>query len=181
MTPHRRGEADDTPRTRGAATWRPTLAIVAAVAANGVIGAGNRLPWRVSDDLRHFRALTTGHTVIMGRRTWESIGRPLPGRQNIVVTRQRAYVAAGAEVASSLEAALARASMPAPAFCIGGGALYREALAHATTLHLTEIDREFAGDTTFPAFDRSAWREVAREARAGDEFDYAFVTYERVH
>jgi dihydrofolate reductase len=158
------------------------LALIAAVASNGVIGDGNRLPWRVVEDLKRFRALTTGHAVIMGRRTWESIGRPLPGRQNIVVTRQPDYRAPGAETAPSLEAAIALVRLPAPAFCIGGGLLYRAALPHATTLYLTEIGREYRGDATFPAFDRSDWRETAREpgVRAGpEEPDYAFVTYER--
>lgn len=173
--------ADDTPAARAGATQRPPLAVIAAVAANGVIGAGNRLPWRLAADLKRFRALTTGHTVIMGRKTWESIGRPLPDRQNVVVTRQRAYRAPGADVAPSLDAALALVRLPPPAFCIGGGALYREALPRATTLHLTEIDRAYAGDATFPALDRSAWREVAREPQRGDDFDYAFVTYERAH
>jgi hypothetical protein len=95
------------------------LAVIAAVAANGVIGAGNRLPWRLPEDLRRFRALTTGHAVIMGRRTWESLPRPLPERQNIVVSRRRDYVAAGAEVVGSLDAALQLVRLPPPAFCIG--------------------------------------------------------------
>ncbi len=160
----------------------PALAIIAAVAANAVIGVGNRLPWLLSDDLKHFRSLTTGHAVIMGRRTWESIGRPLPSRQNIVVTRQPGYRAPGAAVAASLEGALALVRFPEPAFCIGGGALYRDALPRAMTLHLTEIRRSFAGDASFPSFDRSAWRETARESRVqdgADGFEYAFVTYER--
>jgi dihydrofolate reductase len=160
----------------------PPLAIIAAVAANGVIGAGNRLPWRLSDDLQRFRALTTGHAVIMGRRTWESIGRPLPGRQNIVVTHHAGSLPADIDAASSLEDALTRVRMPAPVFCIGGSGIYREALPLATTLHLTEIERAFAGDAYFPAIDRSAWRETARERRthAGpDGFEYAFTTYVR--
>jgi dihydrofolate reductase len=162
----------------------PELAIVAAVAANGVIGDGNRLPWRLPADLRRFRALTTGHAVIMGRRTWESIGRALPDRQNIVVTRQRGFAAPGAEVAASLDEALARARMPGPAFCIGGGELYREALPRAATLQLTEIARAYDGDATFPAFDRDAWREVAREAVAAAADGtpaFAFVTYRRTN
>jgi len=163
----------------GAATATVGVALVAAVAANGVIGDANRLPWRLPADLRRFRALTTGHTVIMGRRTWASIGRALPGRQNIVVTRQPNFDAPGAEIAHSLPAALARARCPEPVFCIGGGELYREALPHATTLYLTEISRDIAGDTTFPAFDRRAWHEVAREPHTGDGFAYAFVTYRR--
>jgi len=163
----------------GAATATVDLALIAAVAANGVIGDANGLPWRLPADLRHFRTITTGHSVIMGRRTWASIGRALPDRQNIVVTRQPNFEAPGAEVAHSLPAALARAWRPAPVFCIGGGELYREALPHATTLYLTEIAQDVAGDTTFPAFDRRAWREVARESRMGEAFAYAFVTYRR--
>jgi dihydrofolate reductase len=156
------------------------LALIAAVARNGVIGGGNALPWRLPADLRHFRTLTTGHTVIMGRKTWESIGRALPDRQNIVVTRQRGYAADGALVKASLDAALQAAALPEPVYCIGGGELYALALPRAATLHLTEIDREFEGDTRFPAFDRAAWREAARdEHRAPEGFGYAFVTYER--
>jgi dihydrofolate reductase len=158
------------------------LAIIAAVAANAVIGAGNRLPWRLPEDLRRFRALTSGHAVIMGRKTWESLPGPLPDRQNIVVTRDPHYRAEGAEVATSLDDALARVRMPPPAFCIGGGELYRQAVARASTLYLTEIEREFAGDTTFPEFDKSAWPERASEAHMSegpDAFAYRFVTRER--
>ena len=176
--------ARDKPGTNAAPinSGEPALAIIAAVAANAVIGAGNRLPWLIADDLRHFRSLTTGHAVIMGRRTWESIGRPLPSRQNIVVTRQSGYRASGAEIAPSLESALVLVRLPGPAFCIGGAALYRDALPRAMTLHLTEIRRDFAGDATFPHYDRSDWRETARESRVQDGPDgleYAFVTYER--
>ena len=174
----------DTPGDVAAATepGRPPLAVIAAVAANAVIGDGDRLPWHLADDLKRFRALTTGHAVIMGRRTWESIGRPLPGRQNIVVTRQAAFAAPGAQTAESLPAALALVRMPAPAYCIGGGELYRQALPLATTLYLTEIARAFAGDTTFPAIDRGDFRETSREAHVDNEhgLEYAFVTYERV-
>jgi dihydrofolate reductase len=158
------------------------LALIAAIAANGVIGDGNRLPWRLPDDLRHFRELTTGHAVIMGRRTWESLPGPLPGRQNLVVTRDPSYAAAGAEVVSSLDAALAAVRLPAPAFCIGGGELYRAALPRAVTLYLTEIDRDFAGDVTFPPFDRAEWPAAPAEARSSegpDAFTYRFVTRER--
>jgi len=158
------------------------LAIVAAVAANAVIGDGNRLPWRLPADLKRFRALTSGHAVIMGRRTWESIGRALPDRQNIVVTHQAAFAAMGAEIASSLDDAIARVRLPGPAFCIGGGELYRAALPRADALYLTEIDRDYAGDATFPPFERAAWREVARETHvpiAAGDVGYAFVTYRR--
>lgn len=158
------------------------LALIAAVARNGVIGAGNALPWRLPEDLRHFRALTTGHAVIMGRKTWDSIGRPLPQRQNIVVTRSAAWRAEGAEAAGSLDDAIARVRLPGPAFCIGGGELYAAAIDLAHALHITAIDRDFAGDAHFPAIAPAQWRETAREPRhdAAAGFDYAFVTYERV-
>jgi len=171
---------NDTPPTRGAPRG-PQLAIIAAVAANGVIGANNRLPWRLPEDLRRFRALTTGHAVIMGRKTWESIGHPLPDRQNIVVTRRKDFVADNAQTACSLDDAIARVRMPQPAFVIGGSELFREAMPRASTLHLTEIERAFDGDAMFPSFDRAAWRESARERRtdAAQGFAYAFVTYER--
>jgi len=161
---------------------RPDVALIAAVAANGVIGADNRLPWRLPEDLKRFRALTTGHAVIMGRKTWESLPHALPQRQNIVVTRQRDYAAHGAEVAPSFATALARVRLPEPVFCIGGGELYRTALPFATTLHLTEIARDFEGDATFPPLERSQWRETAREDHppAGPGgFSYSYVTYER--
>jgi dihydrofolate reductase len=161
---------------------RPEVALIAAVAANGVIGTDNRLPWRLPEDLKRFRALTTGHAVIMGRKTWESLPHALPKRQNIVVTRQADLVATGAEIAPSFADALARVQLPGPAYCIGGGELYRAALPFATTLHLTEIERAFEGDARFPPFDRSQWREAAREHRPPaepDGFAYSYVTYER--
>lgn len=166
----------------GAATGAPGVAVIAAVAANGVIGTHNRLPWRIPDDLRRFRRLTAGHAVIMGRRTWESLAGALPDRQNIVVTRQRGYRAPGAEVAESFAAALALVRLPAPAFCIGGGELYREALPRASELHLTEIERDFDGDAHFPALAAGDWRETARErhrTEGPDGFGYAYVTYAR--
>src|SRR6188472_2189541 len=107
---------------------RPALALIVAVAANGVIGRDGKLPWRLPEDLRRFRTLTTGHAIIMGRRTWESLPHALPSRQNIVVTRQHAYRAAAATIASSLEEALSQVAYPPPAFVIGGGELYRAAL-----------------------------------------------------
>src|ERR1051326_1744485 len=131
-------------KTQGASTERsilcnvPQVALIAAVAANGVIGAGNALPWRLPGDMKRFRALTTGHSVIMGRKTWESLGKPLAERQNIVVTRNRNYSAPGAEVATSFDEAIRLARCPAPVFCIGGGELYRDALERADTLYLTE-------------------------------------------
>jgi len=159
----------------------PTLALIAAVARNGVIGADNALPWRLPADLARFRALTTGHAVVMGRRTWESLRRPLPGRQNIVVTRRAGFGAEGAQAAHSLGDALGMVRMPAPAFCIGGAELYRAALPLADVLYMTEIERDFEGDVRFPPFDRSAFRVTSREeVRPEGGFDYAFVTYERI-
>ena len=183
MTPHRSAPTRNAQIAAAqSAPPSPGVALIAAVAAIGVIGAGNRLPWRLAEDLKRFRALTVGHAVIMGRKTWESLPRALPQRQNIVVTRQRDYAAAGAEVAGSFAAALALVRLPEPVFCIGGGELYRLALPFATTLHLTEIARDFAGDARFPPFERGDWREIAREAHAPSDpesFAYAYVTYER--
>ena len=162
----------------------PALALIAAVARHGVIGVDGKLPWRLPEDLQRFRTLTTGHSIIMGRRTWQSIGRALPDRQNIVVTRDRGFAAAGAEVAHSLDAALDRVTLPSPAFCIGGGELYRTALPVADTVHVTEIARDFEGDATFPSLDPREWRETGRETHVADsahDFDYAFVTYARLN
>ena len=159
------------------------IALIAAVARNGIIGVDNRLPWRLPEDLRRFRALTYGHAVIMGRRTWESIGRPLPGRQNIVVTRNVRAPTAEVDFAASLDEALSRVKLPDPAFVIGGEALYRAALPRADLLYLTEIERDFQGDASFPAFDRSRWHVTQREAHqaldAGAAFAYHFAVYER--
>lgn len=161
---------------------KPTLTLIAAVANNGVIGKDNRLPWHLPADLKHFKALTTGRTVIMGRKTWESLPdnfRPLPGRQNIVVTRNAAYRAEGAAVVTSLPAAIAAAQSD-EAFVIGGAELYAAALPLADRLQLTEIDAAFDGDTHFPAIDTNQWRETARETHRDEAgTGYAFVTYER--
>ena len=159
------------------------LALIAAVARNGVIGRYGALPWRLPEDLRRFRAITTGHSIVMGRRTWQSLPRALAGRQNIVVTRQAGFTADGATVVHSLDAALAAVSCPEPALCIGGAELYRVALPIADTAYITEIARDFEGDTTFPPLDTAQWREMAREPHTSTgphAFEYAFVTYERV-
>jgi len=153
--------------------------IVAAVASNGIIGAQGKLPWRLPQDLQHFKRLTLGHPVIMGRRTWESLGKALPGRENIVVTRRRGYEAPGAAVASSLDAALALCAGEPIAFVIGGGELYAAALPLAAGLVLTEIHRAFEGDARFPTFDRAKWRETQRESHtAADGMRFDFVLYE---
>jgi dihydrofolate reductase len=137
------------------------LSIIAAVAENGVIGRAGGLPWRLPDDLRRFKELTMGKPVVMGRRTWESLRRPLPGRQNIVVSRNLNYAACGAEVCSSLDAALARAGEAAEIFVIGGASLYAEALPRAQRLYLTEVHASVEGDAFFPAWDRNQWVETS--------------------
>ena len=163
----------------------PILTLIAAIANNGVIGIANRLPWHLPADLKHFRQLTTGHTVIMGRKTWESLPakfRPLPGRRNIVVTRNGDYRAEGATAVASLPAAIdaVAAAQDEEAFVIGGAELYAAALPLADRLQLTEIAADFAGDTWFPAIDPAQWREAAREAGQDEAgLGYAFVTYQR--
>ncbi len=167
-------------RNRPELGHRPHVCIVAALSSNGVIGLRGGLPWRLAEDLRHFKALTLGHAVIMGRRTWESLGRPLPGRENIVVTRERSYQALGARVAASLEAALASCVEKNFTFIIGGGEVYAAALPLTDILALTEIHREVEGDVRFPDFDRSRWREALREPRsAADGTRFDFVLYEK--
>ena len=158
----------------------PRLTLIAAVAKNGVIGNDNALPWRLPADLKRFKELTLGHPIIMGRKTWASLGRPLPGRSNIVISRDLGLKAPGAIVVASLAAALAACADASEAFVIGGAEIYALALPAAQCLQLTEIDREFSGDTHFPTIDPNAWRETARERHHADAgFDYAFVTYQR--
>ncbi len=158
----------------------PRLTLIAAVARNGVIGNDNALPWRLPEDLKHFKELTLGHPIIMGRKTWASLGRPLPGRRNIVISRDPDFKAPGGIVVASLAAALAACADASEAFVIGGAEIYALALPEAQCLRLTEIDRDFPGDTHFPGFDPAAWRETERKShRAADGLDYAFVTYQR--
>jgi dihydrofolate reductase len=162
---------------------KPRLTLIAAVARNGVIGRDNQLPWRLPEDLKRFKALTTGNVVVMGRKTWESLPesfRPLPGRRNIVVSRNGKYVAEGASVVDSVAAALGIAADADEFFVIGGAELYAQALPLADRLQLTEIDADFEGDVRFPAFDGGQWRETGRTCdRAEAGFALAFVTYER--
>ena len=158
----------------------PRLTLIAAVAKNGVIGNDNALPWRLPADLKRFKELTLGHPIIMGRKTWASLGRPLPGRSNIVISRDPAFEAPGAIVVASLAAALAACAGAQEAFVIGGAEIYALALPAAQCLQVTEIGRDFPGDTHFPDFDPAAWRETARESQlAADGLPYAFVTYQR--
>lgn len=152
-----------------------TVTLVAAMGRNRVIGADGGMPWHLPDDLKHFKAVTLGTTMIMGRRTFDSIGRPLPGRRTIVVTRDAGWQRDGVDTAHSLGAALAYAGDVRVSIC-GGGQIYAQALSLADRMELTFIDVEPEGDTLFPEWGDAEWREVARDERDG--FD--FVTFERV-
>ena len=159
---------------------KPCLTLVAAMAQNRAIGIDNKLPWHLPEDLHHFKQLTLGKPVIMGRKTHESIGRPLPGRRNIVVSRQPGLVLDGVEVVSSLAAALAAAEGGDEVCLIGGAQLYAQALALADCLQLTELACEVAGDAFFPAFSLDEWQEVRREPGLSScGLAYAFVEYRR--
>ncbi len=159
------------------------VAVVAAVARGGVIGRDGGLPWRLPEDMAHFREITLGHPVVMGRRTWESLPdpfRPLPGRRNVVVTRNPGWSAEGAERAGSLEDAIELLAGETRVSVIGGGELFADALPLADELVLTELDVEIDGDTFFPAWDRSEFVEVAREEHvAADGTPLVFATYAR--
>lgn len=164
------------------------ITLVAALAENGVIGRDNGLPWRLKSDMVHFRAITMGKPVVMGRKTFLSIGRPLPGRTTIVVSRDGAFAAPGIMVAPSVQAALTVAGGDAlrrGAECIivaGGADLYAQIMPLADRLHITYVHRAVDGDVYFPAIDRSVWHETARDehaAAAGDDAAFAFVIYRR--
>jgi dihydrofolate reductase len=166
----------------------PPVVIVAAVARNGVIGDGARLLWRLSSDLKRFKALTLGKPLIMGRKTFESIGRPLPGRESIVVTRDKAFAPERALVAHSLDDALALGAARAAVLgadeivIAGGGEIYAQTIAGADRLAITEVGLEPEGDARFPAVDPARWREVRRAAGVrgpNDEAEFTFVEYER--
>jgi dihydrofolate reductase len=152
------------------------VVIVAAVGRNGVIGVEGRLPWKIPEDLARFRRLTTGHVLVMGRSTFESIGRPLPDRLNVVLTRRSDWSAEGVAVAGSLEDALDLAhGSGRVAFVVGGAEVYRAALLLADRMELTEVDAEPKGDTFFPEVDWSRWIESSRDSHEG----FSFVSYER--
>ena len=156
------------------------IVLVAAVARNGAIGKDNALLWRLPEDLKHFKRVTLGHPIVMGRKTFDSIGRPLPGRRNLVVTRNAAWRHEGVEAYGSLDAALAALPDDAQACVIGGGELYAQALPRADELVLTEIDADFDGDTFFPAWDRQAFVEIERSTQTSEQgWAYHFVTYRR--
>ena len=152
------------------------LTAIAAVAQNGIIGNNNDLIWRLPDDLKHFKKLTKGHTIIMGRKTWESIGaKPLPHRTHIIITRNFDYEAEGAEVVSTIDEALEMAHADVQPFIVGGGEIYKLAMPFVKRLELTIVHKDFEGDTQFPDFDYDDWKEVGNERHEADErHDYAF-------
>ena len=156
------------------------ITLVVATDAGRGIGAGNKMPWHLPEDLAHFKRLTTGRPVIMGRKTFDSIGRVLPNRRNIVITRNAAWRHDGVETAGSLDEAIAMCAEPE--ICvIGGGQIFAEAMSIAERIELTEIGRRWECDTFFPELDQAVWQERARETHhsAANGFDYSFVTLER--
>lgn len=164
------------------------LALIVAVAENRVIGRDNKLPWYLPNDLKYFKQTTLGKPVIMGRKTYESIGKPLPGRTNIVITRQTDYQPEGVKVVSTIEDAIQVAESVClidgqeEAMVMGGAEIYGLTLPHCERLYLTEVHAEVEGDAWFPEYDKSEWSEVTREdfkAEGPNPFDYSFVVYER--
>lgn len=159
-----------------------TISLVVAASTNNVIGSDGGLPWHLPDDLRHFKRLTTGNPIVMGRRTFESIGRPLPDRRNIVMTRDPDYVAPGCDVVSSVREALDLLEDTDEVMIIGGGQVYRDFLPHADRIYLTRVQADVEGDTYFPDIDEAGWRLVSSEPHAADEkHAYAFdvMVFER--
>lgn len=163
------------------------LALIAAYAQNNVVGIDNKLPWHLPEDLKYFKRVTTGKAIIMGRKTYESIGRPLPNRTNIVITRNTEFTAPGIEVVNSLDAAIELAESineingTEEVMVIGGAQIYNEALPKADRLYLTHVHAEVKGDAHFPQVDFSAWKEVGREDYAASEtnpYDYSFAVYD---
>lgn len=159
-----------------------SLSLIVAVAKNGVIGRGGDLPWRIPADLGFFKQTTMGKPIVMGRKTWESIGRPLPGRTNIVITRDPHYEASGAAVVGDLEMALVAAGDAPEVMIIGGAQVYAKALPRATRVYLTEVHARPDGDTHLPEFSKAEWREIAREDHVaeGETPAFSFVTLERI-
>ena len=159
------------------------ISIIVAMAKNRVIGANGAIPWHLPGELKRFKALTMGHSIIMGRKTWESIGRLLPGRKTVIVTRQPGYRVPGATVAHSLDDAITACGNDTEIFVIGGAELYAQALPRAGRLYLTTVDAEVAGDTLMPEFDPGSWRETSSTSFAVDErhrYPFRCVNYERI-
>lgn len=161
---------------------RPKLSIIVAMAKNRTIGVDNTLPWRCPEDLRHFKELTMGHHMIMGRKTFDSIGKPLPGRTTVVVTRDKNLKIDGCLIAHSLLEAVAACASDNHVFIVGGADIYAQSLALVDTLYITEIQQDVTGDAHFPEFDPRTWQETAREIRAQEApqpLQFHFVTYQR--
>jgi dihydrofolate reductase len=159
------------------------LSFVVAIAENGVIGHGNQLPWRLPADLKHFKALTLGKPIVMGRKTYDSIGRPLPGRDNIVISRQPQLVIEGCTVVASLDAAIAVTAAAPEVVIIGGAEIYRQALPRTQRIHLTRVHANVPGDTFFPPLPAQQWREQhleRHEADAQHSYAFSFITLERL-
>lgn len=160
------------------------LAIIVATDKQGLIGKDNDLPWKLSADLQYFRSVTMGKPLIMGRNTHESIGRPLPGRKNIVITTNVDYQAEGCVVVTSIDAALAECETDEEVMVMGGASLYKQLLPQADRLYLTDVDAELEGDTWFPKWDKKQWLETSREDHPADEknqYPYSFVVYDRAN
>lgn len=158
------------------------ISIIAAIARNGVIGGNNNMPWHIGEDLKHFKAITSGHPVVMGRKTFESLGKALPNRRNIVITRNAGYEAPGAETTTSLENALSLFGPDEEVFIIGGGEIYRQAMNSADRMYLTHIDADYDGDTRFPEIETEDWEITFSEKHDhGEQFPqpFEFVNYER--
>lgn len=156
------------------------LSLIVAVANNNVIGSNNTLPWHLPEDLKRFRALTTGHHIIMGRKTYESLGRLLPGRTTVIVTRNKNFKLEGALVAHSLESAAALCQNDDEAFLIGGAELYLDGLKFVSKLYITEVDINVKGDAFFPALDLNQWQETSREAHtSAQDLSFSYVTFTR--
>tara|TARA_B100001094_G_scaffold330179_1_gene394775 strand:+ start:2145 stop:2624 length:480 start_codon:yes stop_codon:yes gene_type:complete len=157
------------------------LALIVAVAKNDVIGYQGQIPWHISEDLKYFKRVTSGHPVVMGRKTFESIGRPLPNRRNIVVTRQLDYHAEGIEVVHSLAEATSKIQQDEQVFVIGGQSLYEEALPLAQALYVTEVDMQVEGDTFFPHWAKHEWSLMHQEThQTQDGIGFSFLQYQRV-
>jgi len=159
------------------------LSLIVAMAKNRVIGAYNAIPWHLPGELKMFKTITMGHHIVMGRKTWESIGRLLPGRTTVVVTRRPDYAVPGAIVANSLDSALAACGDDEEILVIGGAELFSAALPRADRIYLTVVDAEIAGDTYMPAFDLGGWREHSRQVFRADDrnpYDYTLTIYDRV-
>src|ERR1700690_1768205 len=160
---------------------RQRISLIAALARNRVIGTNNHLPWKLPDDLKHFKALTLGHHILMGRKTYESIGRPLPGRTSVIISRAGFPAPEGCIVAHSIQEAITACAGDEEIFFVGGADLYRQALPLADRLHLSELQAEFEGDAWFPEFDRAQWNEVSRDRRTevASGLGYHCVVYDR--